>query len=148
MRSLQRYLLLCLSASVILFSAEAQNLSVKPIKSEEATKIHPTKRLWLAMSIATYTVASLDMHATAAALDKNKKLPGFYLRYPEGDPLARPFTELPRPAYYACGFAVATGVNWLGYKMSKSRRWRRVWWLPQAVSISGNSYGYQSQRIN
>jgi hypothetical protein len=112
----------------------------KPVKKE--VRLQVPKRLWLSLSALTYTAAALDMHATADAVQLKKKYPAFYLGNPEADPIARPFVKLPAPAYYACGFALATGVNWLGYRMSRSRRWRKVWWLPQSFSMSANGYGY------
>ena len=117
-----------------------------PVKKKAALQV--PKKLWLSLSAATYTAAALDMHATAAALEWFNKHPHYYAGPLETDPLARPFVKLPRPAYYACGFALATGVNWLGYRMSRSRRWRKVWWLPQSVSISANSWGYKTRRSN
>ena len=99
------------------------------------------------MSIGAYTAAAFDMSATADAVERNKTIPGFYLGNPEGNPLARPFVQLPRPAYYACGFALTTGVNWIAYEMSKSKKWNRVWWLPQSISIGANTHGCRSQQV-
>ena len=59
----------------------------------------------------------------------------------ETDPLARPFVHLPTPAYYATGLALATGVNWLSWKMAHSRRFHRLAPLPQLAAIAGNLYG-------
>jgi hypothetical protein len=122
--------------------AQAQKLleDPKPVKKE--VRLQVPKRLWLSLSAATYTAAALDMHATADAVQLKKNYPAFYLGNPEADPIARPFVKLPAPAYYACGFALATGVNWLGYRMSRSRKWRKAWWLPQSFSMSANGYGY------
>ena len=60
---------------------------------------------------------------------------------PEGDPLAVPFTDLPKPAYYALGTALTLSLAYLGNGMKKSRHgWeRRVWWLPQAAQIAINA---------
>lgn len=136
-------LLICLVLSAGI-KAQAQKLTDNhaPVKKPDALRV--PKMAWLALSAVTYTAAALDMHATASAVDYWKKYPAFYLGYPEADPIAKPFVKLPRPAYYSSGFAFATGVNWLGYKMSRSRKWRKVWWLPQSISISANGNGYRS----
>ncbi len=130
---------LAMSASI---ETKAQKLLADPVPVKKQAPLWVPKLPWLSLSAATYTAAALDMHATANALELAKKYPAFYLGYPEGDPIVRPFVKLPRPAYYACGVALATGVNWLGYRMSRSRKWRKVWWLPQSISSSTNSYGY------
>jgi hypothetical protein len=122
--------------------AQAQKLLEDPQPVHKEVRLQVPKRLWLSLSALTYTAAALDMHATADAVQLKKKYPAFYLGNPEADPIARPFVKLPAPAYYACGFALATGVNWLGYRMSRSRKWRKVWWLPQSISMSTNGYGY------
>ena len=108
-----------------------------------------TTKLWLASSLAVYTAAALDMHATEVTVQHvnalHKRYPGFPEDYSfESNPLARPLLKLPAPAYYACGVALATGVNWVGLRMSRSQRFRRVWWLPQALSVAGNTHGYLS----
>jgi len=127
---------------------KAQKLTedAPPVKKKTALKV-PT-RMWLSLSAATYTAAALDMHATADALEWFNKHPHYYTGPTETDPLARPFVRLPRPAYYTCGFALATGVNWLGYRMSHSHKLRRVWWLPQSISIGANGWGYKTRRPN
>ena len=122
--------------------AQAQKSMEDPAPAKREVRLQVPKRLWLFLSAATYTAAALDMHATADAVQLKKKYPAFYLGYPEADPIARPFVKLPAPAYYACGFALATGVNWLGYRMSRARKWRKAWWLPQSISMSANGYGY------
>ena len=85
-------------------------------------------------SSAVYGIAFLDMHETMSLRP--------YLI--EHDPLARPFTRLPEPAYYACGFGLTTAVNLVAWRMMRSARWHSVWWLPQAGSIAGNDWGYSS----
>jgi len=136
---------LALSASI---ANNAQELTedAPPVKKKPALRV--PKGLWLSLSAATYTAAALDMRATADAEEWFEKHPHVHLGPTETDPLARPFVRLPRPAYYACGFALATGVNWLGYRMSHSRKLRKVWWLPQSISISANSWGYKTRRFN
>jgi len=65
----------------------------------------------------------------------------------ETDPLAKPLVRLPAPAYYATGLAMATGVNWLSWKMARSYRWRKLAPVPQIFSITGNLYGFHSNRF-
>jgi hypothetical protein len=109
-----------------------------------------TTKLWIVSSLAVYTAAALDMHATEEVVQRGIALRKRYPWLPaddysfEANPLARPLLKLPAPAYYACGAALATGVNWVGLRMSRSKRFRRVWWLPQALSVAGNTRGYLS----
>ena len=142
-----QYQILLLTSLVMCTSigARAQKLTEN---APPKTPLKLPKGMWLSLSAATYTAAALDMHATADAEEWFKKHPHVHLGPTETDPLARPFVRLPRPAYYACGFALATGVNWLGYRMSHSRRLRKVWWLPQSISITANGWGYKTRRFN
>lgn len=62
--------------------------------------------------------------------------------FTEHDPLARPLVNHP-PALYAFDLAGAYGTAWLGSRMKHSHNvlGRKLWWLPQVVVISGNTYG-------
>lgn len=97
---------------------------------EAAPRFDRTSFLFLSASV--YSAAFLDMYQTESLGS----------RVHEYDPLARPFVHLPAPAYYATGAALATGVNWLGWKLAHSRRWHHVWWAPQLSAIAANSSGY------
>lgn len=103
----------------------------KPVKDEH-------KRLFFVLSAGVYTAAGLDMEQTVALRP----------HFREYDPLARPLVGLPAPAYYAAGALFATGVNWLGWKMARSPRWHKIWWVPQATSIAGNLAGYSYTRAH
>lgn len=103
----------------------------KPVADEH-------KRLFVAMSAGVYAAAGLDM-AESMALRPH---------FQEYDPLARPFVGLPAPGYYAAGALFATGVNWLGWKMARSPRWHKMWWVPQAASIGGNLAGFSYTRAH
>ena len=103
------------------------------------------KKPWILLSLTVHALAAWDRHGTEYAAGLNRKYPG---NFPGGnfeqDPLARPFTRLPAPAYYASGFAMATGMNWMSLRMSRSPRLRRIWWLLQALTIIGNAQGVRS----
>lgn len=124
------------------------NSSSPPLaRSVEKTPIQPARivlsqhveKKFILLSAGVYTAAILDMHQTLAV----RSSPWWY----ETDPLAKPFVRLPAPAYYATGLALATGVNWLSWKMSRSRRWHKLAPIPQVLSITGNLYGYHTNRF-
>lgn len=98
------------------------------------------KGQFLALSAAVYAASLADMHQTMIVRNDS----GWY----EANPLARPLVNLPEPAYYAAGLALATGVNWMSWKMGHSRRWHKLAFLPQVFSIAGNSYGFKSNRYS
>jgi len=94
------------------------------------------KKQFLILSAAVYGASFVDMHQTM----KERKYDWWY----ESDPLAKPFVRLPAPAYYATGFALATGLNWVSWKMGHSRRWHKLAVIPQLVAIGANTYGYKT----
>jgi hypothetical protein len=111
------------------------------LDAERSPRREPRKALinarfgpYVVLSAGVYTAAWLDMTETQSSMPN----------FTEADPLARPFLLLPKPPYFASGTMLGTGVNWLGWKMQRSERWHRIWWLPQAVSIAVNlsAYGY------
>lgn len=114
--------------------------STKPPKPPSKLKV--PKAGFLLLSGLTYSAAGMDMHDTTDSINLCRKY--YCVGDAEGDPIARPFTHMPTPAYYAAGYALATGVNWLGWKMGRSPRWHKVWWLPQVISISLNTEGIYS----
>jgi hypothetical protein len=117
-----------------------------PLRMREHHDIKParagrfSKMQFLILSAAVYGASFADMHQTL----KERKYPWWY----EADPLARPLVKLPAPAYYATGFAMATGLNWISWKMGHSRRWHKVATIPQLLAIGGNTYGYATNRFN
>lgn len=115
---------------------ESPSIDPLPLTEPKKPARYKVPRMFIVTSAAVYGVAVLDIHETISLR------PNFV----EHDPLARPFVHLPIPAYYATGVALATGVNWLGWKMARSSRWHSVWWLPQIGAISGNLYGYTSTK--
>jgi hypothetical protein len=114
--------------------SSAPNVNRTPL---ETVCCHTHRRLFIMMSATVYAFGTLDMHQTV-------KDGGTFQS--EEDPLAKPLVGLPHPAYYATGYALLTGVNWVSWKMEHSRRWHRVSWLPQALTASGNFVGYTMSR--
>jgi hypothetical protein len=90
------------------------------------------------LSAGVYAAAGLDMQQSESMLPN----------FDEKDPVVRPFLRLPAPAYYASAALFATGVNFLGWKMARSERWHRIWWMPQVTSMAGNLAGYGYTRAH
>jgi hypothetical protein len=102
-----------------------------------AVQTAPPKSFWV-LTAGVYTAAGLDMQRSESMLP----------HFDEKDPLVRPFLRLPAPAYYASAALFATGVNFLGWKMGRSERWHKIWWLPQVASMAGNLAGYGYTRAH
>lgn len=87
----------------------------------------------LALAAAGLAAALLDMFSTAYILDRGGR---------ELNPLARPFTRLPRGAYYATGVLGVVALALLSWCL------RAHWYglIPQAAQIAGNSWGYLYNR--
>lgn len=127
-------------------SAQTNLLAKNPLPAADVSPAHfkeirrpkqeMNRKAFVAMSAAVYGFAFLDMRETMSLG------PGLI----EHDPLARPFTRLSPPAYYLTGAALATGVNLIAWKLGHSRRWQKLWWIPQAACASGNLYGCSKTR--
>jgi len=117
-------------------TSPARTADANPYQSTPNSSAHFSKARFVFLSAAVYGAGLADMHQTL----KVRNYSGWY----ETDPLAKPFVRLPAPAYYATGLAMATGVNWLSWKMAHSRRWRKLSPIPQILTIGGNFYGFQS----
>jgi hypothetical protein len=97
------------------------------------------KKQFLILSAAVYAAGIADMHQTLHVRH--------YSWWWETDPFAKPIVKLPAPAYYATGLVLATGLNWLSWRMGHSRRWHRLAPLPQLLAITGNTLGFKSNRF-
>jgi len=106
-------------------------------ESREAVKPALPKSFFV-LSAGVYTAADLDMQRSESMLP----------HFNEKDPVVRPFLRLPAPAYYASAALFATGINFLGWKMARSERWHKIWWLPQVASVAGNLAGYGYTRAH
>jgi len=54
------------------------------------------------------------------------------------------FLNLPAPAYYATGLAMAIGLIGLSWKMEHSRKWHKPAAIPQLLAIAGYPYGFKT----
>jgi hypothetical protein len=122
-----------LSSASLLSSPNASLLKAQPPANPPP---HFSKARFVLLSAAVYGAAFADMHQT---LQERR-----YSWWCENDPLAKPIVRLPAPAYYAAGLAMATGVNWVGWKMAHSRRWHKLSPIPQLLTVTGNVYGFRS----
>ena len=106
-------------------SARGDELPAAPVaKREEVSKAR------VALTLANGGLAFADVGYTRANWGPGAR---------EYDPLARPIIEHGGVCYALAG-AETVGLAWLGGRMRRSRRWYRVWWMPQAVGIAGHAY--------
>ena len=102
-----------------------------------AVKSALPRSFWV-LTAGVYTAAGLDMQRSESMLPD----------FDERDPIVRPFLRLPAPAYYASAALFATGINFLGWKMARSERWHKIWWVPQVATMAGNLAGYGYTRAH
>jgi hypothetical protein len=135
------------ASAILLDLNPSESSSAAPMRPIESAPIKPgriflsqaSKKRFVLLSAAVYGAALADMHQTLEVRNNS----WWY----ETDPLARPFARLPAPAYYATGLAMATGVNWLSWKMAHSRRWHKLAPIPQLLAITGNLYAFRTNRF-
>jgi hypothetical protein len=120
-------------------AARGRNSDTVFINPKAIRAAHYSNKQFLVLSVAVYGAALADMHQTL----EERKNSWWY----ETDPLARPLVRLPAPAYYATGLAMATGLNWLSWRMGHSRRFRKLAPVPQLLAIAGNIYGFRTNHF-
>jgi len=125
---------------ILIGSSLCQAAKAKPAKPELARKQNAVvamlkDRPVMALLAADLAAKTLDYRQT----QRDFMLGGFH----EQNPVLRPMLGHPA-AMYAYGAAYAIGAAWVGHKMRTSHFGlvRKLWWLPQTVSIEQNVYGY------
>ena len=125
---------------ILIGSSLCQAAKAKPAKPEFARKQNAVvamlkDRPVMALMAADLAAKTLDYRQT----QRDFMLGGFH----EQNPVLRPMLGHPA-AMYAYGAAYAIGAAWVGHKMRTSHFGlvRKLWWLPQTVSIEQNVYGY------
>jgi hypothetical protein len=85
----------------------------------------PSRRRWIALSIAQHAAAAFDAYTTRAAISRGAV---------EEDPLMRPFAD--SSAMYAAIQVSPVLLDLAARKMQRSQNnfLRHAWWLPQSVS--------------
>lgn len=99
----------------------------------------PNKPLKLGLSRREWMEAIAGQGAALA--DELTTERNLHRGYGEGDPLARPLTELPEPAYLATGAALTAGLTLAAHKMKEShnRFIRAIGDVAQDVQIGVNT---------
>jgi len=125
---------------ILIGSSLCQAAKAKPAKPELARKQNAIMAMLkdrpvMALMAADLAAKTLDYRQT----QRDFMLGGFH----EQNPVLRPMLGHPA-AMYAYGAAYAIGAAWVGHKMRTSHFGlvRKLWWLPQTVSIEQNVYGY------
>jgi hypothetical protein len=98
-----------------------QSAPVRLISAESL----PSRRNWVALSIAQHAAAAFDAYTTRDAISHGAV---------EQDPLMRPFAN--SSAIYAAIQVCPVALDFAARRMqrSQSNLLRRTWWLPQSVS--------------
>jgi hypothetical protein len=110
-------------------------IHVTPRDSAPESVMRRRSRSWLTLSLAGQAAALADAKTT---LDLKHAHP---ITFYENDPLARPFVNLPPPAYVASVVGLTAGVSAISWKLRHSEHplLCRFWWAPQAVQIALNA---------
>lgn len=85
----------------------------------------PSRKQWLALSIAVHSAAAFDAYSTRAAISRGAA---------EADPLIRPFAG--SDGLYAAIQVAPLALDFVARRMQRSQNslLRRTWWLPQSAS--------------
>jgi len=96
----------------------------KPARFISAESL-PSRRQWIALSIAQHAAAAFDAYTTRDAVSRGAV---------EQDPLMRPFAN--SSGIYAAIQAGPVVLDFVGRRMQRSDNGflRRTWWVPQSVS--------------
>ncbi|HKN59891.1 MAG TPA: hypothetical protein VJW93_01850, partial [Candidatus Acidoferrales bacterium] len=110
-------------------------IHVTPHDSAPESVVRRPGRAWFALSLAGQAAALADAKTT---LDLKRSHP---LTFYENDPLARPFVNLPPPAYVASVVGLTASVSAISWKLRRSEHplLRRFWWAPQVAQIALNA---------
>jgi hypothetical protein len=115
--------------------AAATPIHVTPHDPPPESVVRRPGRAWFALSLAGQAAALADVKTT---LDLKSV---YRLTFYENDPLARPFVNLPPPAYITSAVGLTAGASAISWELRRSEHplLRRFWWAPQAVQIVLNS---------
>jgi hypothetical protein len=106
------------------------------VPPKPAPKVHKPA---IVLNLALTGIATWDGYQTRQSIKAGAH---------EVDPIARVFIG-PKPTWARMapfGAAEVIGSAWLATKMRNSKRWRRVWWVPQVALIGAHAYGIASSR--
>ena len=95
---------------------------------EKPRSEHPSRHLWLALTIAQHSAATFDAWSTDRVISSGQGR--------ELNPLLKPFAG--NASLYAAIQVSPAVLDYLGHRMMKSRQgWaRQVWWLPQVLGTT------------
>jgi hypothetical protein len=101
-------------------------IAAKPIGRIGVERL-PSRKLWLALSVAQHGAAVLDAYTTRQAIATGAT---------EQNPLLRPFAS--SPAIYAATQVCPLALDYAARRMqlSGNRLVRRMWWLPQSTGAA------------
>jgi hypothetical protein len=112
-------------------------LAAHPAMKQGPQSEHPLPsqsqiRIWKGLAIAEHSAAFFDAWSTRAALASGN---GY-----ERDPLMKPFAN--SAAIYPMLQIAPFGVDYLSHRFMRSNHvlLRRIWWLPQAVSLGSSMW--------
>jgi hypothetical protein len=131
---------------ILIGSSLCHTVNAKPAKPHFAAKQNAV----VAVLKDRPVMALLALDVTAKVMDYRQTEQDYLLGgFEEHNPVLRPMLGHPA-AMYAYGAAYAMGAAWVGHKMRTSRFGlaRKLWWLPQTISIEQNVYGFASTRAH